>query len=896
MSTLPNEPTLDGCGCCETQPATPAIFNRPRQPALAYRIGVYESFQQRMLGGLGSGPLRALTTRSVEDPSIALLDAWACVADVLTFYQERIANEGFLRTATERRSVLELARAIGYELRPGVAAATFLAFTIESAPGSPRVVNIVKGTRVQSLPVAEQLPQTFETVEDIVGRAEWNGLRPKLSKPQDPGLKASRIYLQGIALNLKAGDLLLLVSGDNNLARRIVRATPDFGSQETVVELEPAADSAKEVDRIDTPGSGVPSLNKFSFDQDTILKQIVQKKWREADLQTMIANQGWNPDDVAIAAVGAANSQPAKIGVLALRTQANVFGHNAPSYMSLPDTPTGERKTRFGESWDSGWSIWKDQSGGADYEAADFYLDRVETSVVSGDWLVLDGLINKVHQRIVHQIKIVTQGSLAGFAMSGRATGLVIKRPIDKPKESFLIRSTTVYTQSEALPLATVPIDDPIQKGTSTLTLDSMTLGLTKGQRLALSGELSDTPGVSRREIIVLKEITHQQAHTTLEFQDPLASSYARKTVTLNANVARATHGETVQQEVLGSGDGAAANQRFTLSHAPLTFVSAQTPSGVESTLDLRTNDVLWTETASLFFLGPRTQNYAVRIDDDANATLIFGDGTRGARLPGGTENVVATYRTGIGPDGEVGADRLILLANPPLGVRSVTNPLAASGADGPEKLDKARDNAPRTVLTLDRVVSLTDFEAFAGSFAGIGKTKAAILWKRESRRVHITLAGAAGQPVDPSSDLYGNLLSAIAGAGDISATVDVGSYQRRTFSLEASLLVDPRYLAAKVLAAADAAVRDAFSFGRRNFAQGVSAAEVVRVLQAVPGVIACDLDRLFLSDDSLGRIQTEPAPFLAAAAARWPESGAIQPAQLLLVDSSGVVLKEMKP
>ena len=40
---------------------------------------------------------------------MALIDACACVADVLTFYQERIANEGFLRTATERRSVLELA-------------------------------------------------------------------------------------------------------------------------------------------------------------------------------------------------------------------------------------------------------------------------------------------------------------------------------------------------------------------------------------------------------------------------------------------------------------------------------------------------------------------------------------------------------------------------------------------------------------------------------------------------------------------------------------------------------------------------------------------------------------------------------------------------------------------
>ena len=60
---------------------------------------------------------------------MALFDAWATIGDVLTFYQERIANEGYLRTATERRSVLELARLVGYQPRPGVAASVHLAYT-----------------------------------------------------------------------------------------------------------------------------------------------------------------------------------------------------------------------------------------------------------------------------------------------------------------------------------------------------------------------------------------------------------------------------------------------------------------------------------------------------------------------------------------------------------------------------------------------------------------------------------------------------------------------------------------------------------------------------------------------------------------------------------------------
>ena len=65
---------------------------------------------------------------------MALLDSWATVGDVITFYQERIANELFLSTAKERRSVLELARLIGYELKPGLAASVLLAFRLDEPP------------------------------------------------------------------------------------------------------------------------------------------------------------------------------------------------------------------------------------------------------------------------------------------------------------------------------------------------------------------------------------------------------------------------------------------------------------------------------------------------------------------------------------------------------------------------------------------------------------------------------------------------------------------------------------------------------------------------------------------------------------------------------------------
>ena len=203
MSTGGSTSKLSSCGCCQGMPALSAVTNRAGLKAIAYRIGNYGVFFEQMLDQIHSvtvpdiqspqnpTPLSILTTRSQDDPSIALLDAWAVVADILTFYQERIANEGYLRTATERRSVLELARAIGFELSPGVSASVYLQFNVEEIIGAPTpaisipgvrlqsaagpgsaafnsgVVSVPAGTQVQSVPAPGGLPQTFETSADF---------------------------------------------------------------------------------------------------------------------------------------------------------------------------------------------------------------------------------------------------------------------------------------------------------------------------------------------------------------------------------------------------------------------------------------------------------------------------------------------------------------------------------------------------------------------------------------------------------------------------------------------------------------------------------------------------------------------------------------------------------
>jgi hypothetical protein len=230
----------ENCGCCEgTEKLTPvSIANRPGLSALAYRTGAHGSFLETMkarLSTLGithadmglplnkpdeqdtpTYPLQGLTTRSADDPAIAMLDAWATVADVLTFYQERIANEGYLRTATERRSILELARLVGYNLRPGVSASVYLAYTLEDGAAE---TTIPAGSRSQSLPGAGEQPQSFETSDPLFARAAWNNLQPRLTRPQfitqENADFIDTLYFQGVSTNLKPNDPILLVFDRN---------------------------------------------------------------------------------------------------------------------------------------------------------------------------------------------------------------------------------------------------------------------------------------------------------------------------------------------------------------------------------------------------------------------------------------------------------------------------------------------------------------------------------------------------------------------------------------------------------------------------------------------------------------------------------------------------------
>ena len=1047
------------CGCCKGvgSGALDPIWNRPGLDALRYRVGTHATFLDGMIAALtldADPALEALTTRAPDDATIALLDAWAIVADVLTFYQERIANEAYLRTATERRSIIELGRLVGYELRPGVAASVYLAYTLDKGYD----VEIPSGARAQSLPGPGELPQPFETSAPLEAREAWNNLQPRLTRPsaivrsktgQDPGRAHDArtvevLYLDGTSTNLKPNDRILLVFHTGvPVPRTVLSSEPDAAARRTKVVLAP------------------PNLDKFLKDKkdlnalrpdpaslndvvDTLKQGPAKRQLSPAHFSRQILDTFAPTADAGISLLAAANPllketfyrawenailspAPPLTSVEALRVKAPLFGHNAPpkpilnsqgvsqgtEEWPLGDTltvtirigasenaddsvvrnvrafaratvatgievafrkgpeagvarlpfsrgtqstrldgveisltiptegeartfeiviapesdnrfglkekqqilltpiapPTGEEgaASRLSVSIQNGAAkdpeqtlaqgqtvqyqvgsrnvtidateglVLKQESRAAlsDAELARsgpiVALDAPYDQIVPGSWILIERLKADGSKMtpFVTTVKDAVTLTKTAYGITAKVTQLTLEEPwLDARSADWLeehgnslaaFRAVTVYAQSDPQKLTEEPITDEVAM--QVIELQSLYDGLDSGRWLIVAGERTDIPGttgVPGAELVMLARIEQDVERYTDDKQtaalegsrtrsvvyltDPLAYKYKRDTVRIYGNVVKASHGET-RIEVLGSGDGSKAFQGFTLKQPPLTYVAATNPSGIESTLDVRVNEVSWHQVPALFDAGPDDRSFITQTDDAGRVTVMFGDGFHGARLPTGLQNVTSVYRNGIGKPGNVAREQITLLTTRPLGVREVTNPLPASGGADPENRDDARGNVPLALLALDRLVSVADYEAFTRAFAGIGKASAVRLTDGHRTMVHITIAGADDIPVDDTSDLYRHLNLALRELGDPQQAICVESRVLKFLIMSATVALLPDYHWDDVERKLRGAILDAFSFKRRQLGQDAVLSEVLGVMHSVEGVQYVDVD-----------------------------------------------------
>ena len=836
----------DPCGC--GQDSVEAL-PRPGQSTIPYRTTTWSQAKARMLGSLagqqivdgdhaGTRPLADLGTRETTDATNALIDSVAMVTDVLSFYQERVANEGYLRTARERMSMVQLGREIGYQLNPGVAASGWAAFTTFDTPTTPETIDVEAGTQLMSAPLApREVPQVFETSSAITARKSHNALLPTLLQDQDLNALAtsggSELVFEGVSLALFAGDRFLLLS------EAWPKTNEHVGEPTTFKVLQAASVTVDEL----------RGTTAVTFHEDLKLSD--------------------NPADIS------------NCRMFVLRAQGAAFGHDAPDFRAFhQDIQSGLPHTGTVGMSDAEWlgidDVWTIVS------PFTMPLNTVFRDVAAGSYMVEH---RAGTTRLVAITKVETIG-ISGFALSRTVTRVSTTTDLGSESNPAGIRREAVYLlQSEELTVARIPKPEPVEG--RTIVVQGQHPTLLPGQLISVTGATDDL-SLRESEVITLDAVTPDALtdETTLTLGADLVGSYVRDTVTVNGNVAEITHGATYT-ETLGSGDTAIANQRFALTGSPLTYVTAPTPSGSMSTLELRASDVLWSEADSLFESKSNAEVYAIRSDEDNVSTVFFGDGERGARLPTGLQNITAIYRVGVGVGANVDAGRITIMQAPPPGIQTVINPVATVGGEDPESVDSARRNVPLTVLTLDRLVSVRDYQDFSRAFAGIGKARATLVAHAGRELMHITVLSADYAQVDPQDPLFANLVAALSEYGDPGAPVVVGSGPVAPFTVEAGVIVDPRHRVSTVLYNVEQALLSAYGVAAREYVAPVTAAEIAETAHTVPGVLGIDIDGF---SDGAG---SGLASVLVADDAYVGVDDNIVPAEILVLQESGITLTE---
>ncbi len=903
------------CGCCSgIAVETPqGETNLPGLSSVAYRTGTWASFKASMLARLSSADypaLAALKTRDDDDFSIALLDASAVMLDILTFYQERLANESYLRTATQLYSLTQLAQLIGYQPSPGVSASTYLAFTLTSGPGLPpdpstSAITIPAGTQAQSVPAQGQHPQTFQTSADILAKADWNALPVQTGVPWQPHFGDVSVYLAGTSTQLQPGDAILIV-GDERLTgigseqwdvRLVTAVTPDTINQRTLVTWSEALGSNGSGPATNNPRFYALRQRASLFGYNAINPLMLAMGTAQLFVNahqisgTADAPGEWNfgtdnstgnkPAEELLVDLDAVYSKLAVGGWLALiRPDADTS--RAPAgfvSLYLLNSVTSITRSDYGVSA----KITRAKVDGDAYtELPNYYAATRSTSVLTQSELLaaaeqpLDHPLYGTHLDL--EVLRPDLGAITAVAMTGRSQKITVNSPATGSTGLTFVpdddpSAPVTLKQGDTLTLLQPPNDLLNSDGTiPAWSQSSVQLTLAVADASGRSGTVIAAPNNFVLTLATSKDPVVQELalvssvaliedpfpHTRIQLANPLANCYDRTLTTVNANVGAATAGAPVA-ELLGNGSAATPNQQFTLKQAPLTYVQAVTPTGAASSLQVSVNGVTWNAVPSLYQQAPTAQAYTTLNLPGGITRVQFGDGVEGATLPTGQGNIRATYRIGIGSAGNAATGSITTLIDRPLGVGGVTNPTPATGGQDAQSLDDIRSNAPLSVLTLGRAVSITDYQNFAASFAGIAKAFAIWIPGGVYRGVFLTVAAAGGAALPPGNLTLAGLVAALQSYGNPNVVIYVQSFLETTFGLDADLTYDPAYDSTAVQAAVLAALQQTYSFAARSFGQGVSGDEVAALIQGVPGVVAVNVK-------SLTPIATSPAGDIGSA------------------------------
>lgn len=772
------------CGCgggCGELPTRFPIHNPSGLRQIAYRVGTFATFRRALLQALaGETELDAWQPTAGTDLGLQVQDWWAYIADVLTFYNERIANEDYLGTAVLEESVAHLASLLGYRPRPGIGAVGTLA-VIASGPG-PLVVP--KGLAIASKATPDLESQTFETSErttftqptSVPGPTPDDlGTTPPASDPpsgvpgaaEAPGhpqlVARGGVLVKGSPTSMAVNDQLLLVTKTWNSAN-------DPAVVVTVTGLVPEKDPhGRKNTRILLKGtSALPSTAKA------------------ADYRLAYATHTGHLSTLPSGASVVTNT------TLVLDGPARYLKAGDPLLVDTPGAGTGGspgsgfdvvRLTQYAEA------LWYANAPAND-------PGKPPSGSTPGIPLVIATLTIEAH---------------SGANLAGNYGGKVSQVTVRSGwKDVGTLLDTPVHTLTALPSRLTLAVKPAASAGVATKALIEDANGVGAAVTATPDPDTSD--------------VTISGTDTTL--QAPLRMLWDLVTV---------TRGATVRDEVLGSGDATQPGQDFTLAKAPVTFLTdfpGRSGDGYSSTVILSVDGRYWTEVPTLYGHGPDEAIFETYHDDTGKTHIRTANGETGRRLPSGA-TVSATYRVGSGSAVPApGNLSQVLTAVPNL--RSVRNPVPPGGGSDPEPATDVRRLAPRSVLTFGRAISGDDYAAVAAAAPGVTRASTAWEWdpveQRPAVRVYVGDDGGA----------VASAKAALRAQADPNRLLIVVPAVECFTALRLVLRLDPAYVAEAVYAQVRGAVVDKiFAPGVLPLGEPLYRSRIEEVVADVPGVLA---------------------------------------------------------
>lgn len=747
---------------CEgfTHPAV--LFNPPGRDAITYRIGNYTTFRRALVQSLaGETELTQWRPGAKRDLALQLVEWWAYLADILTFYNERIANETYLRTADLPESVQELIQILGYRPRPAIGARGVVAALINSS----KTFTLPPGFQIQSKPGPGKQPQIFELDEntsvqfpDVIAAAPV--ANPAL-------LQGNSILLQGAITTVKDRDELLLLRKD------WAGSTSEYSLltiQKVELEKSPRGKVNTRVTFVSTPSwlatAQVEDYRLLRSNQSAHVWQypsknkVVLKKWIHLESMSRQIKVG----------------DPVLLQISGQMQLMQVIRYTEVVWYANPDEPALDPS-------------------------------KAPTSEPKQPPIPIP------HTLLKYQPKLTAE----------------IANAFDNNRKQVLIR----YDWQEVGQLAPTPI----QTLSSTMP------------RIRAAKEISFPPNTSQLPILledangngIFTKLSAGSDPITCQLDSPTPSSSTPLQAPLQIlfNLLSVSRGQTVPGEILGSGDASFAGQEFTLSKSPLTYLlDPESSSGKDykSTLRIWVNDIEWQEVPSFYGQRADARIFVTREDAAQKTHVLFGDGVNGARLPTGSNNVVATYRYGSGREAPEDGT-LTVIAKPYPNLKAIRNPVAVGGGADPDPPEQIRRYAPRSVLTFDRAVSGDDYETIAAQAPGVARARAYWTWDAaEQRSLVVVYVGDDASAVTAAN-------TALRNAADPNRPVLVKRAIAIPIRLNLSVQIDPTYAPPPVLLGVRTAFLDADRglFGSNNvrIGQSVYQSQIYAACLKIPGVVA---------------------------------------------------------